>query len=423
MHSQTKRENPFVILPLAVLTDPDLSVHAKLVYCALAKFANNTTGICWPQLDTIAEVAGVHRATVARELKNLRAKDLVKWTTTRSKRAKNNPNRYTVNLDPAYVAQDQSAGDALYTVEQRRSQHLYSQPDSDEVHDQSRSQRLYYPDQSRSQRLELDSLQRTISTREESTPVHSEPTPGVTVNPPHSLSQKETGIEGWMVELAKRANNPEYAASTPPPEPPQEPVSPPQPETGQQPGSEGQDATERARASELIQAITAHGRTYYKRYHLSDLTAYELWRMGNQVGHNAVLTSFRHFCERKGDKLNIAAVSDIDLLDELSDYFKLMKRTEREAQERAHLRAEQEAREREAENERVREERRREDEVINPALRANGVNPEAEGVWGIVAVLLYHKQMKPEDITVDAIMAEDARQPFSRLSENIRLAM
>lgn len=70
MAIQRGRRLPFVILPWAVLEGP-LSATDVLVYCTIARFADNETGQAYPSRSTIAIYARCSESTVDRSVKAL----------------------------------------------------------------------------------------------------------------------------------------------------------------------------------------------------------------------------------------------------------------------------------------------------------------------------------------------------------------
>lgn len=54
-----------------VLSSRKINSSGKLVYCALAYFANNESQGAFPSINTIAELVNLHRATVIRAIKDL----------------------------------------------------------------------------------------------------------------------------------------------------------------------------------------------------------------------------------------------------------------------------------------------------------------------------------------------------------------
>lgn len=267
-------------------------------------------------------------------------------------------------------------------------------------------------------------------------PVHTEPTPGVTVSsesdhsesdqykqgkgtPPEAVSSgPSVDSDNFMMDVVRKSYA-EHGVQLPP-APPQAPVSPPPVDTDPQPGSEVESTVERAQQSELIKRITAKGREHYKRYTLSPSTAFELWRMGNQVGDNAVYLTFERFCERKGDKLNIADVTDTDFIGELCSHFGFITQEEREAQQRAHDRHDEQARQKREEDRAILEQEQIRAATLLPALTANGVNHNSPRVYFIASVL-WSEGVAPQDITAEKIREYSAGNPFLRVDEQTLL--
>ncbi len=54
-----------------------VAAHAIPVYVALADFANNSTGLCWPRMDTLARTLGISVRSVQRHVAALVAAGLV----------------------------------------------------------------------------------------------------------------------------------------------------------------------------------------------------------------------------------------------------------------------------------------------------------------------------------------------------------
>ena len=71
----------FTRVPNRVLLAPDLSVNAKLVYAVLASHVSNGGTTCWPGRATIAREANLSTSSVKRAIKELRAADVLTWTT------------------------------------------------------------------------------------------------------------------------------------------------------------------------------------------------------------------------------------------------------------------------------------------------------------------------------------------------------
>ncbi len=94
-----------------------LDVHAKtiggvgvLVYVALARYANRTTGECWPAIDRIARTLQLARSTVKLYLRRLEAAGLITITERRDAAGDPTSNCYTLlDPSPAAVAKRQAA--------------------------------------------------------------------------------------------------------------------------------------------------------------------------------------------------------------------------------------------------------------------------------------------------------------------------
>ena len=75
--SAKRTKRPFTMVPNFILDDKDLSGNEKAVYMALAKHANNETGIAYPAIKTLAAKAGVSSRTVSNAKKRLVEKGYV----------------------------------------------------------------------------------------------------------------------------------------------------------------------------------------------------------------------------------------------------------------------------------------------------------------------------------------------------------
>ena len=75
-HSNGYIKGPFVIFRRDVLEDPELSAARRMVYIAVASFAN-PDGKAHPSLESIAERSGCSSSTVARELNSLAEKGYI----------------------------------------------------------------------------------------------------------------------------------------------------------------------------------------------------------------------------------------------------------------------------------------------------------------------------------------------------------
>ena len=65
------RRMPFVIMPWAVLDDPNLTAHDVLVYATISRYADSDTGVAWPSRATVAEQARCDIKTVDRSVQRL----------------------------------------------------------------------------------------------------------------------------------------------------------------------------------------------------------------------------------------------------------------------------------------------------------------------------------------------------------------
>lgn len=66
----------FGVVHTEVIRDPDLSLRAKGIYALLCTFANKER-VCFPNINTLSELAGVSRRTTQRTLKELEDKKYV----------------------------------------------------------------------------------------------------------------------------------------------------------------------------------------------------------------------------------------------------------------------------------------------------------------------------------------------------------
>lgn len=65
-----------------------VGVNGTCVYFALCKFANKTTQKCFPSMETIAEMYGIHRRTVSKALRELEELNIVKAVRSKDKESK-----------------------------------------------------------------------------------------------------------------------------------------------------------------------------------------------------------------------------------------------------------------------------------------------------------------------------------------------
>lgn len=57
---------------MAKVLESDLSISAKMVYCALCTFADSETGDCWPTRETLMQYASIgNTRTFAQAIKDL----------------------------------------------------------------------------------------------------------------------------------------------------------------------------------------------------------------------------------------------------------------------------------------------------------------------------------------------------------------
>ena len=75
--SAKRTKRPFTMVPNFILDDKNLSGNEKAVYMALAKHADNETGIAYPAIETLAAKAGVSPRTVSNAKKRLVEKGYV----------------------------------------------------------------------------------------------------------------------------------------------------------------------------------------------------------------------------------------------------------------------------------------------------------------------------------------------------------
>ena len=74
-----RRRLPFTLIENVILEDQALGSVDVLVYLALAKHADGE-GVCWPSLATLAQIARVHRSSVAQAIKRLEIRGYLKRT-------------------------------------------------------------------------------------------------------------------------------------------------------------------------------------------------------------------------------------------------------------------------------------------------------------------------------------------------------
>ena len=65
-------------------------------YCALADYANNKTGLCWPKMETLAGVLGLSVRTIQRHLHLLRERGLIEFVERRRNRGRYSSYLYRV---------------------------------------------------------------------------------------------------------------------------------------------------------------------------------------------------------------------------------------------------------------------------------------------------------------------------------------
>jgi len=87
-----------------------LGPYGLAVYMVLARYANNETQECWPSTRKIAELTGMSRTTVKKELRTLQRLGVV---TVQSGRGRYNPNRYTLQDITKAVEVNGPPGDLL----------------------------------------------------------------------------------------------------------------------------------------------------------------------------------------------------------------------------------------------------------------------------------------------------------------------
>ena len=76
----------------------DLHPTPKLTLLALANFAGNEEGTCWPSIATLQRYTGQSRSTVFKALEHLKAADLIEIE-MRSERGRQSSNLYRLRLD------------------------------------------------------------------------------------------------------------------------------------------------------------------------------------------------------------------------------------------------------------------------------------------------------------------------------------
>lgn len=70
--------------------------EAIATYCVLASYANNSSGLCWPKMATLASTLGCSVRTVQRHLSTLRDAGMVRFTERR--RVRGRYSSYTYQL-------------------------------------------------------------------------------------------------------------------------------------------------------------------------------------------------------------------------------------------------------------------------------------------------------------------------------------
>ena len=84
----------FTLIDNTILEDKELSAVHKMIYVALAKFADNDTRACYPSYATLAEQAGCNRSTAIRAMKKLVEKGYV----VKAIKSKDGRNAHACNL-------------------------------------------------------------------------------------------------------------------------------------------------------------------------------------------------------------------------------------------------------------------------------------------------------------------------------------
>src|SRR3954464_14646069 len=67
----------------SVLLAAGVPTEAIPTYCCLADYANNTTGLCWPKMETLAQTLNCSVRTVQRHLHMLRERGLIEFVERR----------------------------------------------------------------------------------------------------------------------------------------------------------------------------------------------------------------------------------------------------------------------------------------------------------------------------------------------------
>lgn len=87
-------------VPIVALEDPAMSAPARQVYVALCRYADASTGTCWPSHATLGRLSGIRsRVTVTKGLKELQHLGYISITT---RKERGQTNIYTVRhlVDP-----------------------------------------------------------------------------------------------------------------------------------------------------------------------------------------------------------------------------------------------------------------------------------------------------------------------------------
>lgn len=79
----SKRSKFTRILKTTELIAAGVPVEAIPTYCALADHANNETGLCWPKMETLAEILGKSVRTIQRHLAALSERGLIEFVERR----------------------------------------------------------------------------------------------------------------------------------------------------------------------------------------------------------------------------------------------------------------------------------------------------------------------------------------------------
>ena len=67
----------FGIVHQNIVSDPELSLQAKGIYALLCTYANKNR-ICFPSINTLADLCDVHPRTVDRKIRELKEKGYIK---------------------------------------------------------------------------------------------------------------------------------------------------------------------------------------------------------------------------------------------------------------------------------------------------------------------------------------------------------